>query len=243
LEVFGRIHWRLDHAFPDVTSPLTMKSLLPSRRKPPPEKRQPVPKPVPNGAPPPQDLFNHLPTELILLIFQNFTNPADVLSALNVCRAWRSILLSPEIWTPLADHFAPGLAAHIRASSPSIESQGEAFHSALLHQHLHLTGRFTNSTHHVVRLSLNSSENSFFTLSKQLPISAGGVHSLATVPGLDPAAEDDHVSRIKLYSHGRVAWWPEGWHLPFFTIIDDLRARTRRRYLFPGQVERSDEGN
>ena len=43
------------------------------------------------------------------------------------------------------------------------------------------------------------------------------MHSLPNVPGLGPAAEDDHVSRIKLYSHGRVAWWLEGWRMLVFT--------------------------
>ncbi|KXX82722.1 hypothetical protein MMYC01_200862 [Madurella mycetomatis] len=206
-----------------------MKSLLPIRRKSPHGKQR---------APPsqdyviqPQDCLSHLPVELLLVIFEHFTLPAHVLSALNVCRSWRAILLSPEIWTSFAERFAPGLVDHIRASSPSAEAQGEAFHDFALRQHHRCSGYFRLATHHMLRLNLD--DDSFFTLSKQPPVASGGVHSLDSVRGLDPSAEDEHASRLKLYSHGRVAWWPEGWHIPSFAIVDDLRTRTRRMYLFP----------
>ncbi|KAM7217591.1 hypothetical protein V8F06_006975 [Rhypophila decipiens] len=224
-----------------------MKSLLSSRRKPLPA--TPV---LPSSAN--NDLFSCLPTELVLLIFNHLTTPLDILSALNVCHTWRSILLSPEIWTPLADLLFPGLAPHIRASFPgteavSIHAQGDAFHRTLHSHYLFATGHFSNAKHYAVRLDHNTvktntlksrSAGNAFTLSKAVPVSAGGVHDLELgVPDLDldPAAEDEHVSRIKLYSRGRVAWWPEGWHLPFFAVIDDLRMRSRKMYLFPGQAE------
>lgn len=231
-----------------------MKSLLLSRRKP----LAGTPEIPPSST---KDLFSYLPAELILLIFQHLTTPLDVLSALNVCHAWRAILLSPEIWTPLADLFFPGLAMHIRASSAasggvSSDAQGEAFHRALYLHHLRAAGLFRDAKHYAVRLRntkrlnalpksrSNHAVDNAFTLLKSVPVSAGGVHDLdlGGVPGLDPAAEDDHVSRIRLYSHGRVAWWPEGWHLPFFAVIDDLMTKSRRMYLFPGQADRGRDG-
>ncbi|KAK0653159.1 hypothetical protein B0T16DRAFT_407509 [Cercophora newfieldiana] len=228
-----------------------MKSLLPSRHKPPPEKKQLAllqSAANTNSTSPIQDFFSKLPIELLLLIFQHLTTSADILSALNVCRAWRGIFLAPEIWPALADRHAPGLTAYIRASCPTIETEssthGSTFHSALLQQHLHLSGHFTHATHYVARLDDLHDLDTVFRLSKTVPVASGGVHSLASVAGLDPSAEDDHVLRLKLYSHGRVAWWPEGWHLPYFSIIDDLRTRVRRMYLFPGQVGQGnhDEG-
>ncbi|GAB1317663.1 hypothetical protein MFIFM68171_07873 [Madurella fahalii] len=210
-----------------------MKLLLPTRRKSAHEK-QPA-RPLQDDVIQTQDSFSRLPVELLLVIFEHLTHPADVLSALNVCRSWRALLLSPEIWTPFAERFAPGLVDHIRASFPSAEAQNEAFYLALRHYH-RCSGYFSFATHQVLRLNLD--DDSFFTLSKQPPITSGGVHSLDSVRGLEPSAEDQHVSRLKLYSHGRVAWWPEGWHMPFFAVVDDLRTRTRRMYLFPLRVRR-----
>ena len=231
-----------------------MRSLLPSRRKTP-----PVPTQGWNEIyQPASDFFGRLPVELLLAVFAHFSIPADVLSALNVCRSWRRILLSADIWPPLAEQFAPGLASHIRASLPPISTarignglhvgkgggEGEGFYSALLLQHLYSSGHFSAVAHYTLRLnlaepssssSLGTKDSWRFTLSKALPISAGGVHSLSAVPRLDPspAAETEHVARLKLYSHGRVAWWPEGWHIPYFAVVDDLRSRTRKMYLFP----------
>ena len=87
-------------------------------------------------------------------------------------------------------------------------ARGAAFHSALLLQHLRSSGHFRSFFRHTLRLNLEpSSHSSLFTLSKSLPPSAGGVHYLCAVPGLDPnpAAENEHVARLKLYAHGRVA--------------------------------------
>ncbi|KAK3349238.1 hypothetical protein B0T25DRAFT_456992 [Lasiosphaeria hispida] len=239
-----------------------MRSLLPSRRKSPPVPTQGWHE-IHQAT---VDFFGRLPVELLLAIFTHFSTPADVLSALNVCRSWRRILLSADIWPPLAERFAPGLAFHIRTCSPPTsatrakneldtgegDGEGQAFHSALLQQHLRSSGHFSAAAHYTLRLNLASPSPSTsssssnlgtkdsgrcFTLSKALPVSAGGVHGLSAVPGLDPspAAETEHVARLKLYSHGRVAWWPEGWHMPYFAVVDDLRSRTRRMYLFPFQ--------
>ena len=183
-----------------------------------------------------RDRVSLLPAELLFAIFEHLTTPADFLSVLNVCRTWRAILLSPEIWTPFAERLAPGLVNHIHASSPSVEARDEAFHSVLRQYHLRREGHFSLARHHRLHLSLE--DDALFSLPKPLPLESGGVHSLADIPNLDLDAEDDHVSRLKLYSHGRVAWWPEAWHLPFFAVVDDLRTHTRRMYLFPEHIRR-----
>ncbi|KAK0670275.1 hypothetical protein QBC41DRAFT_364113 [Cercophora samala] len=192
-----------------------MKSLFPSRRKPPPAQT------------PGQDFFAHLPTELVILVLKQLPTSSDIISALHVCRNWRDILLSREIWPAVADHLTPGLTLLVRMSYDySAEPRG--FNSALNLHHLHQTGLFAHARHHVVRLNDKS-----FTVSKQVPVRDGGVHSLGDVPGLDPAAEEQHVTHVRLYSHGRVAWWPEAWHLPYFAVVDDLRSKVRRMFLFP----------
>ena len=228
-----------------------MKSLLPFRRK------SPLASTKNHQIQTLHDIFNCLPVELLLAIFAHLSTPADVLSALNVCRAWRCILLSADIWPALAERLVPGLASHIRASSATPaenggelgvlereQAEGRAFHSALLLQHLRSSGYPCAATHYTLRLNLASSSSTPhghqpFTLSKSLPLPAGGVHSLSAVPGLDsnPAAEAEQVARLKLYSHGRVAWWPEGWHLPYFAVVDDLQTQRRRMYLFPFQTQ------
>ncbi|KAM7200317.1 hypothetical protein V8F20_005294 [Naviculisporaceae sp. PSN 640] len=254
--------------------PGKMKSFLASRRNHPQpgissqkeEEEQQAVQQIQGG----QDLFSNLPTEIVLLIFDHLVEPGDILSVLNVCRSWRAILLSPEIWTPFADLLLPGLALHIRASSPPTVDEpctgtaqqyegGKAFYRALRMFHLRSAangGRFWRVKHRVVRLlddnSQNNSRDPPSAVSKTaVPIATsdrddGRVHSIGQVLpalGLDLATTDgDHqgLSRIKLYSHGRLAWWPEAWHMPFFAVVDDLRSGSRKMYLFPGQLE--DEG-
>ncbi|KAK8090741.1 hypothetical protein PG994_000246 [Apiospora phragmitis] len=98
-------------------------------------------------------------------------------------------------------------------------------------------------------------DDEYFTapLSRALPVAQGGVHEYAAVPDLCPLAppltssgqeateeSDDrghHYTRLAhfvAYANGRIAWWPEAYSLPYFAIIDDLRTRQRRGYLFPG---------
>ncbi|KAK4666743.1 hypothetical protein QC763_302950 [Podospora pseudopauciseta] len=200
-----------------------MKSLFSSRRKPPVQ--------IPTDT---QDLFAHLPTELIILVLEQLNTSSDIISALHVCRNWRDILLSPEIWPSIADRLVPGLTTHIRERNCSVNlhAQAKVFQAALNLHHLYQSGLFSYARHHVVRVNDGS-----FTLSKQVSVESGGVHSLAEVPGLDPLSEELHVTHVRLYSHGRIAWWPEAWHLPYFAVVDDLRARVRRMFLFPGQAE------
>lgn len=205
-----------------------MKSLLPRRESP---RGKLWVGSTDNPAMKSKDLLNHLPIELLLTIFQHLSTPADLLASIDVCQSWRNILLSPDIWIRIAERLTPGIASHIRASFPgSAATQEQAFRSTLYQHCVRDSGNFSLVTYHGLYL-----DDPFFTWSKQVPVAAGGVHSFDSVIGLDPDAREGQDSRLKLYSHGRVAWWPEGWHLPFFAVVDDLRARTRRMFMFPGQ--------
>lgn len=189
-----------------------MKSLLTSRRKPPPSPHSTNPTPSP-------DLFSLLPIELVLAIFSHLPTPSSVLAALNVSRTWRALLLLPDISRPLASRFLPG---PIPPSS--------TFHAALLAHHLRASGHFSSAAHRALLL------HDPLMVPTSAPLAAGGVHDLASVAGLDLAdGDDEHNARVKLHSHGRLAWWPEAWFLPFFAVVDDVRRGTRRMFLFPGQ--------
>ncbi|KAK1835320.1 hypothetical protein QBC39DRAFT_298783 [Podospora conica] len=191
-----------------------MKSLLPSRRKPPPA--------PPSSDPAPLDPFSLLPIELLLAIFSHLPTPSSVLAALNVSRTWRALILLPDISRPLALRFLPG------PLPPSA-----SFHAALLAHHLRASGHFSSTAHR----SLLLDGDPLMVPSLRPPLAAGGVHDRATVAGLDLAdGDDEHNARVKLHSHGRLAWWPEAWFLPFFAVVDDVRAGTRRMFLFPGQA-------
>ncbi|KAK1753864.1 hypothetical protein QBC47DRAFT_385102 [Echria macrotheca] len=184
-----------------------------------------------------------LPVELILLIVLHLDSPADAIAVLNVCHAWRSVLLSPDIWRPLSDRLLPGLSAHLAATCPSTEAQGRGFHVMLRQRQLRRLGHFNFAILHGLRMNLNGDrENGYFTVSKRLPPKDGGVFSLDSIPALNPEAEDEHVTLLKIYSHGRIAWWPEGWSLPWCAIVDDLRTRTRRMFLFPSPALNTDPG-
>lgn len=192
-----------------------MKSLLPSRRKPPPS-------PPPIADPPePPDAFSRLPIELILLIFSHLPTPASILAALNVSQTWRALLSLPDIYRPLASRLLPSVPTQLLPSA-------QAFHAALRSHHLRSSGFFSSAAHRTLAL-----DDALLTPVKQPSVAVGGVHDLFAVAGLD--LDDEHNARLKLHSHGRVAWWPEAWILPYFAVVDDLRAGTRRMYLFPGQ--------
>jgi len=212
-----------------------MKSLLPRRKSPRGKQWVSSSAVSPNMRPP--GCIDRLPVELLIAIFQHLSTPADILAAIDVCHSWRSIILSPNIWVPIADQLTPGLASHIHAVFPSSAAAQEyAFRSTLYQHCVRESGNFSLVTYHGLYL-----DDPFFTWSKQVPVAAGGVHSFDSVIGLDPEARGGRDSRLKLYSHGRVAWWPEGWHLPFFAVVDDLRARTRRMFMFPGQFNFGNE--
>ncbi|KAI1773222.1 hypothetical protein F4818DRAFT_120992 [Hypoxylon cercidicola] len=173
------------------------------------------------------DIVSRLPFELNVLIFDYLGEDID--ASLNVCRSWRRIWLSEEIWPKLAQQWYPGLEEHIRMSADG-QDAGEMFRKMLHKIQRRRSGRFSSALHYDMCVE----SDQFFTMSKGVPTSEGGVHSYLDVDGLEPSF-GKHFPRFMIYNSGRIAWWPEAYVLPYFAIVDDLRTRKRRAYLFPNR--------
>lgn len=184
----------------------------------------------PKSAKEPSDIVSRLPLELHLGVLE-FLEPDDVIAALDVCRSWRYVWLSDEIWPGLANRWLPGLSEHIRLAAPSGLEPGDAFRRALRINRRAVRGRFA----HALRHSLLLESDKFFSLSKALPVEEGAVHAYSEVR--DPDPDQDRFARFRLYSNGRIAWWPEVFALPWLAVVDDLRSRKRRVFLFPNRNE------
>ncbi|OTB02056.1 hypothetical protein M426DRAFT_13896 [Hypoxylon sp. CI-4A] len=173
------------------------------------------------------DIVTRLPFELHIFILAHL-EPKDIDVGLSTCRGWRDIWLSDEIWPRLARKWFPGLEEHIRNSAFYGLDQGEMFRRALHRIQRRVSGKFASAVHYEMRLE---SEH-FFTLSKAVPVPEGGVHNYDDVNGLEFGA-NAHFPRFMVYNGGRIGWWPEAYLLPYLAVVDDLRTRKRRAYLFP----------
>lgn len=173
------------------------------------------------------DIVSQLPFELHDLVL-SYLQPGDVDAALGACRRWRDIWLSDEIWPKLAKRWFPGLEEHIRKSAADGQDMGEMFRRALHKIQRRLSGRFASALHHQMHLE----SDRFFTLSKEVPVLEGGVHSYDDVDGLE-SCSGTYFPRFMMYNNGRIVWWPDAYVLPYLAVVDDLRTRRRRAYLFP----------
>ncbi|KAK8119482.1 uncharacterized protein PG998_004108 [Apiospora kogelbergensis] len=200
-------------------------------------------------------LVNGLPVELHLQIVSYLTHD-DVIACLHTSHSLRHIWESPSIWPTLADRWYPGLSTQLRLTVP-VSQCGAAFRSFLARNRRRSRGRFLSSLHHSMRLE----DDEYFTtpLSRALPVAQGAVHEYAAVPDLSSSSssssfstatnavgreateggagrghEYTRLAHFVAYANGRIAWWPEAYSLPYFAIVDDLRTRRRRGYLFPG---------
>ncbi|KAI2603197.1 uncharacterized protein GGS25DRAFT_83033 [Hypoxylon fragiforme] len=172
------------------------------------------------------DIVGRLPIELQLSIL-DYLESDDIEAAINTCRSWRNAWLSDEIWPRLAHRLFPGLEHHIRRSATDSEDTGDAFRRVLHKIQARQSGRFTFALHHEIRLD----PEHFFTSSKHVPVLEGGVHPHALLnPSYNRPGNEN--SRFMLYNNGRIAWWPDNF-LPYFAIVDDIRTRRRRGYMFP----------
>lgn len=70
-------------------------------------------------------------------------------------------------------------------------------------------GKFAAAMHYGFGLA----SDEFFQLSKNVPVSEGGVHSYESVENLE-IDDAQRYSRFMMYSNGRAAWWPEGYSMP-----------------------------
>ncbi|KAH9904508.1 hypothetical protein F4778DRAFT_65300 [Xylariomycetidae sp. FL2044] len=200
-----------------------MKRLIASRLRRP----SALPQGVADAAVPP-DPLSCVPLELHILILAYF-EPRDLASALNVCRSWRYIWQSPEIWPKLADRWLPGLAEHIRQTTADDRVAGELFRQALQKAWRRVNGRFVSAVHH----RLQCVGESFFSLSKAVPADQGGIHSYEHVEELAYISPDAPSSKFMMYNNGRMAFWPQPFAAPYLAVVDDFRTRIRRAYLFP----------
>ncbi|KAL7619891.1 hypothetical protein AAE478_010438 [Parahypoxylon ruwenzoriense] len=175
---------------------------------------------------PKPDIVSRLPFELHTLILIHL-EPEDIDAGLGACRRWRGIWLSEEIWPKLADRWFPGMKDHIRKSALDGQDTGEMFRQAVHKIQRRLSGRFASALHSEMRLDSDQ-----FALKKSVPVKEGGVHSYDDVEGLEPEL-GQHFPHFRMYNNGRIAWWPEVHLLPYFAVVDDLRTRERRAYLFP----------
>ncbi|KAI0024031.1 hypothetical protein F4780DRAFT_689053 [Xylariomycetidae sp. FL0641] len=173
------------------------------------------------------DIFSSLPVELHLLLLDHL-GPEDVAAGLGASPCLRRIWLSDEIWPALADRWFPGLAAQLRSTVTGNEVRAERFAQALHRITRRMSGRFASAVHH--RMVLDPER--FFQLSKAVPVAEGGVHDYDTVQGLYVEPDQPHA-RYMMYRHGRIAWWPEGYAVPWFAVVDDFRTRIRRAYVYP----------
>ncbi|RYP15313.1 hypothetical protein DL765_005794 [Monosporascus sp. GIB2] len=173
------------------------------------------------------DIVSRLPYELREMIFAKF-EPDEIISMLNVSRRWRDNWLNDEVWPSFAQRWLPGLADHIRTSAADEEDRGEMFRQALHKIQRRMSGKFASALPHSMCLE----SERFFKFDKSLPHSEGVFHQYSELrcSGVDSATL---YPRFRMYCNGRIAWWPEAYALPFFAIVDDLRTRTRRGYLFP----------
>ncbi|RYP59583.1 hypothetical protein DL770_010168 [Monosporascus sp. CRB-9-2] len=173
------------------------------------------------------DIVSRLPYELREMIFTKL-EPDEIITLFNVSRRWRDNWLNDEVWPSLAQRWLPGLADHIRTSAGDEEDRGEMFRQALHKIRRRMSGKFASALPHSMCLETER----FFKLDRSLPHSEGGIHQYGDLQcsGMVSTALYPH---FMMYRSGRIAWWPEAYALPFFAIVDDLRTRTRRGYLFP----------
>ncbi|KAI1136481.1 hypothetical protein F5Y05DRAFT_109723 [Hypoxylon sp. FL0543] len=176
------------------------------------------------------DIVSRLPFELHIFIL-SLLGPSDVDAGLSACRRWQSIWLSDEMWPKLARRWYPGLEEYIRKAAASGPHMGHMFRRALHKIQRRMSGKFASALRH--ELSLESDR--FFTLSNDVPVQEGGVHSYDEVEDLEvgPTISVTRLPRFMMYENGRIAWWPEAYPLPYLAIVDDLRTRKRRVYQFP----------
>ncbi|KAK5625167.1 hypothetical protein RRF57_000883 [Xylaria bambusicola] len=178
-----------------------------------------------------RDIFAGLPFELHVLIIA-YLEPKDIDAALNASRVLRLIWLSDEIWPALADRWFPGLAQQIRLADVDGLVRSELFRQSLHRLCKRNAGKFNAAMHYGFGLA----SDEFFHLSKDVSVNEGGVHSYDSVENLE-VDDAQRFSRFLAYRDGRVAWFPEGYSMPYLAVVDDLRTRTRKVYLFPNYGE------
>lgn len=154
------------------------------------------------------DVFARLPFELHVLIIA-YLEPGDIDAAVGASRILRLVWLSDEIWPALADRWFPGLAQHIRSAGIDEPLRSELFRRRVHRICRRTEGKFAAAMHYGFGLA----SDEFFQLSKNVPVTEGGVHSYESVENLE-IDDAQRFSRFMMYSNSRTAWWPEGYSMP-----------------------------
>ncbi|KAI0188545.1 hypothetical protein F4808DRAFT_467920 [Astrocystis sublimbata] len=161
------------------------------------------------------DVFARLPFELHVLVI-SYLEPRDLDAALDASKVIRLVWLSDEIWPALADYWFSGLAQQICLAVNDEPRRSEMFRRRLRRICKRTDAKFAAAMHY--GFSLASDE--FFQWNKN------------SVEDLE-VDDAQRFSRFMMYRNGRVAWWPEGYSMPYIAIVDDLHTRTRKAYQFP----------
>ena len=178
------------------------------------------------------DIISRLPYELRGMILAQL-DLVELSTALCVCHRWRDNWLGDESRASLSNRYFPGLAEYVDAICASSANDGkslketEMFRRALHRIQRRARGKFASYLHHAMVLQ----PEAFFRLDRSLPVHEGGVHGLDDPDGIP--ARTMRYPRFMMYNNGRVAWWPESYGYSYLAVIDDLRTRVRRAYMFP----------
>ncbi|KAI0160199.1 hypothetical protein GGR57DRAFT_409607 [Xylariaceae sp. FL1272] len=174
------------------------------------------------------DLFARIPFELHILILAQL-EPRDVVRAIfSGSRTLRLVWLSDEVWPALADRWYPGLSRLVRLTAANEPARADLFLRSLKRITRRNDGKFISAMYYGICLI----SDHFFQLSQSVPVGQGGVHSYSCLEDLE-LDDTRRFSRFMMYNNGRLAWWPEAYSMPYLAVVDDLRSRVRRTYLFP----------
>ena len=208
--------------------PSEMMSLCVPFRRPAPAKQQPPLCAELNGL----DIISRLPYELRGMILAQL-DLVELSTALCVSHLWRDNWLGDESRFSLSNRYFPGLAEYIHSIHASSADDGqslgepEMFRRALHRIQRRARGKFASYLHHAMVLQ----PEAYFRLDRSLPVHEGGVHGLDDSDGIPASLM--RYPRFMMYSNGRIAWWPESYGYSYLAVIDDLRTRVRRAYMFP----------
>ncbi|KAI0156489.1 hypothetical protein GGR57DRAFT_83203 [Xylariaceae sp. FL1272] len=162
------------------------------------------------------DIINDLPVEIVALISLHL-DISDLANCLQVCKAWRSKLLSDHV-----------IQVYGRARWPNLRSNAETPSSFI--EALVKLGWFRRRCLYVEHMiSFQETDPSLLSLA-ELPLDAEYHVDTERVPPVD---EYGPCEGTIMYSHGKVAWTEDSSN---YVCVDDLRLRTRKVFTVPSGI-------
>lgn len=184
------------------------------------------------------DIVGLLPVELLLLVAECIEG-SDIFNFLNVSKRWRALWLQENVLRLLADKWFPGFLKYY-----SLQKQRTGVTPDLPALFAEATWRFHYRSLGKFRSALFA--NAWLTddagcLEKYLRLDPAfhppGRDWKLECPGLFTQKHMLQSYRTQVfYSHGRLAWNPDGLQFPESSVIfvDDFRTQLRRIYQVPG---------